>query len=108
MGKTLGVSLTAPYTAAMVGTVNKVDLTDINRIIITISSSSAGTLTFRIVNSKSTTSSAVKSVSVANKTGENVTIDVSELSGEYYLALCAAAGSTTYYISAAVSAVRTE
>lgn len=112
VGETLSVSVTTRFSTALVGTVNNVDLTYINRIIVTVSSSSSpsspfvGTLTFRILDRKSSaTSSAVKSVSVANKTGENVTIDVSDLSGEYYLALCATSGSSGG-VSAAVSAVR--
>lgn len=103
----LNVATTAAWRASIVGTNNKVSLSNIDTLTITVESASAGALSFRVLSAKEANSATVKEVSVANKAGD-LTIDVSDLSGEYYLALVAVASTTTYYISTSVSAVRGE
>lgn len=108
-GTTIGVKVTSnnPAQAACVGTVNKIDLSKVSTLRINVASaSSAETLAFRVLTEKNITKYS-KTVSLVNKGGKEVTIDVSGLTGSYYLALVAIATNAAY-LTAYVSEVRGE
>jgi hypothetical protein len=106
-GTTIGVKVTKTSQAACVGTVNKIDLSKVSTLRIKVTSASAAeTLAFRVLTEKNITKYS-KTVSLVNKGGQEVTIDVSGLTGSYYLALVAIAVNASY-LTAYVSEVRGE
>ena len=106
-GTTIGVKTTKTSQAACVGTVNKIDLSKVSTLRIKVTSASAAeTLAFRVLTEKNITKYS-KTVSLVNKGGKEVTIDVSGLTGSYYLALVAISVNAAA-ISAYVSEVRGE
>lgn len=109
VGSTLKAAITKGYEMSAVGTANKVSLKDVDTLRITVTgASSAEKLRFFVLSTKDL-GDMVKEVSLVGASGEK-TIDVSGLTGSYYLALAAigTGGSTSYSISATVSSVKGE
>jgi hypothetical protein len=104
---TIGVKTTKTGQAASVGTVNKIDLSKVSTLRIKVSSASAAeTLAFRVLTEKNITKYS-KTVSLVNKGGKEVTIDVASLTGSYYLALVGISVNAAY-LTAYVSEVKGE
>lgn len=90
VGTTLRTTSDGANTASMIGTATPVDLTDVNTIYLTVDSA-YGTAQFRIMATKEV---SLDDLSVSLSSGE-VSVDVSSLTGNYYLAI-ASIGSQTY------------
>lgn len=104
VGNNLVAETSGAYTASMVGTVDAVDLTDVSTLYITVDAASIGYGAFKVLSTKDN-GNMVKEVNFAE--GE-ITLDVSDLVGAYYLCLCSAGGSTIPNTSFAASVVRGE
>ena len=106
---TISVKTTSnnPYTqAASVGTVNAIDLTDLTTLHITVTeASSSHVVAFRVLSEKKVTS-VVMEATLTGGAGE-VTLDVSDLEGSYYLALVAISINAAWLVGY-VSEVRGE
>lgn len=74
-------------------TVKKIDLTDFNQIIFNLTF--PGSVVYVYVTQSETSYSAVKQLEVTGGTNKAVSLDVSDLSGEYYVGINLLAGSST-------------
>jgi len=100
LGATLGTRSSGANTASMIGTANPVDLTNVDTIYITVDTTH-GSSFFKVMSSKEL---SADDLSIGLSVGE-LTIDVSGLTGSYYLAIASAGGSTIPNAYATVSAI---
>ena len=100
VGATLGTRSSASNTASVIGTANPVDLTNVDVININVETKS-GVSMFKVMASKEL---KVDDRSINLSVGEQ-TIDVSDLTGSYYLAVASVYSSTYGNAYATVSAV---
>lgn len=77
-------------------TVNKIDLSDYNQIIFNLTV--PGSVVYVYVTQSENSYSAVKQLPVYNSTSMPVSLDVSDLSGEFYVGINLLAGSSTVTI----------
>ena len=78
-------------------TVNKIDLSDYNQIIFNLTV--PGSVVYVYVTQSENSYSAVKQIPVYNSTSMPVSLDVSDLSGEFYVGINLLAGSSTVTIN---------
>lgn len=97
---TLGTRSDGANTASMIGTANPVDLTKVDTIYLTVDTV-YGTSQFRVMASKEV---GADDLSIGLSVGE-LTVDVSGLTGSYYLAVASVGGQTYPTAYATVSAV---
>lgn len=97
---TLGTRSDGANTASMIGTANPVDLTNVDTIYLTVDTV-YGTSQFRVMASKEV---GADDLSIGLSVGE-LTVDVSSLTGSYYLAVASVGGQTYPTAYATVSAV---
>lgn len=100
VGATLGTRSDGANTASMIGTANPVDLTKVDTIYLTVDTV-YGTSQFRVMASKEV---GADDLSIGLSVGE-LTVDVSSLTGSYYLAVASVGGQTYPTAYATVSAV---
>lgn len=100
VGATLGTRSSGNYTASMIGTANPVDLTNVDTIHITVNTESGGSA-FVVMKSKELTAGDLM---VEISAGEKK-VNVSGLTGSYYLAIASAGGQTFPNTYATVSAI---
>ena len=108
VGSALNVAISKYYEMSVLGTANKVSLKDVDTLRITVSAASnAEKLRFYVLSSKNL-SDSVRELSFAGA-GEK-TVDVSGLTGSYYLAVAAigVGASNPYNLSATVTKVKGE
>lgn len=88
------LAVTAPNNGSgSARTVNKVDLTNFDKIVFNLSF--PGSTVYVYVTQSATGYDAVKSLAVTGGTNKAVSLDVSDLSGEYYVWINLLAGSST-------------
>jgi hypothetical protein len=100
--ESMTVTLTAPNYYNYSGsarTVNKIDLTDFDQIVFNLTF--PGGIVYVYVTQSDTSYSAVKQLAVTGGTNKAVSLDVSDLSGEYYVGinLLAGSGTATVYVN---------
>lgn len=94
--ESMTVTLAAPSNYNYSGsarTVNKIDLTNFDQIVFNLSF--PGSIVYVYVTQSATGYDAVKSLAVTGGTNKAVSLDVSDLSGEYYVGINLLAGSST-------------
>lgn len=100
VGTTLRTGSSGNYTASMVGTANRVDLTNVDTIHITVEAEHGGS-SFAVMKTKELTAGdKLVDISVGEKK-----VNVSSLTGSYYLAIASAGGQTFPNTYATVSAI---
>lgn len=98
--ESMTVTLAAPPNYNYSGsarTVNKVDLTNFDQIIFNLTF--PGSIVYVYVTQSATGYDAVKSLAVTGGTNKAVSLDVSDLSGEYYVGINLLAGSSTVTVN---------
>jgi hypothetical protein len=98
--ESMTVTLSAPTYYNYSGsarTVNKIDLTDFSRIIFDFTFS-GGTISFYVTQSD-TSYSAVKQLAVTGSSSNAASLDVSDLTGEFYVGINLLAGSGTQTVT---------
>jgi hypothetical protein len=98
--ESMTVTLAAPNNYNYSGsarTVNKINLTDYDQIIFNLSF--PGSVVYVYVTQSATGYDAVKSLAVTGGTNKAVALDVSDLSGEYYVGINLLAGSSTVTVN---------
>lgn len=104
---TLEIELSNNYSASVIGTVDTVDLTNVSNLHIVVDYASSGTSIFAVLSSKdlSSNENIIRSTSLVNFNNATRTIDVSDLSGQYYLAVYGAVTQTSGSVDVSISQI---